>query len=296
MRLMFLFVIVLWLVPQSTWAAPHCKQANGIWANEVGDIRHIVYGSEGLSYNSELYFEEWRHSKLAWRAKGTITCSNGASICYAMVENSSGLSGNDATTDAVVEQIDENQDGLPEWLVFAALGQNLYYSGGAKVEWFNGFGPTANSRIMMPNIYRFFGCRTPGKLTLSAPNGETAEALLKKLLNEYKDRRVRAFIVASLKRTPRMEAVLAEMNNGLPLEKLVREGRISSPADCLPELRNMCFDVLKQPVGSTVPEEWSEWVFWPPPSELTEFVDTLTREALKRGFNLLTNEELAAVN
>lgn len=295
MRLMFLFLTVLFVIPQLAWAKPQCDQKYGIWATEADGVRYVVYGSDGVAYSSNVYFEEWRQSRLAWRANAKVTCSNGAVICYALVENASGLTGDDATTGVALEEIDENADGLPEWVVFAALGQSLYYSGGAKVEWFNGFGPAEDDRVTMPNIYQFFDCREPGELKLYRPAGESADTFLESYLARFSDRRTKAFIKASLERTPRIKAVVDGMDE-VSFEQMVRDERISSPTDCLPEFRVLCFDVLKAPTGETVVQEWSEWVDGMSPEELVGYVNGMMQEAAERGFNLLTDAELAAID
>lgn len=296
MRLILHVLTVLFMVPQAAWSNPQCEQDYAIWVSETGNVRHIVYGSEGVRYYSDVYFEEWRESKLAWRARASVTCSNGAVTCYALVENASGSTGDDGITSIVIEQIDENADGLPEWVVFAALGQSLYYNGGAKVKWFNGFGQGQYDRVTMPNIYQFFDCREPGELKLYRPVGESADKFLESYLARFSDRRTKAFIKASLERTPRIKAVINGMDEYVSFEKMVRDGRISSPTDCLPEFRVLCFDVLKTPTGETVVQEWSEWVDGMSPEELVGYVNSLMMEAAERGFNLLTDAELAAVD
>lgn len=296
MRSILLSLVLLLSVPHWAFAKPKCEQDNAIWANQANGVRHIVYGTNGIRYGSEVYFEEWRQSKLAWRAKAVVTCSNGASICYAMVENASGLAGDDANTDIVVEEIDEDSDDLPEWVIFAALGQNLYYSGGAKVEWFNEFIPAEDDRVTMPNIYQFFDCREPGELKLYRPAGESADTFLERYLAKFSDRRTKAFIKASLERTPRIKAVVDGMDEYVSFEQMVRDERISSPTDCLPEFRVLCFDALKAPTGETVVQEWSEWVDGMSPEELVGYVNSLMQEAAERGFNLLTDAELAAID
>jgi hypothetical protein len=295
MHFKFLLLAVLFAVPQLALAKPQCDQKYGIWASEADGVRYVVYGSDGVAYNSDVYFEEWRQSKLAWRAKAKVTCSNGAVTCYGLVENASGLTGDEAITDVVIEEIDEEADGLPEWVVFAGLGQRLYYGGGAKVEWFNDFGPSEDDRITMPNVYRFFDCREQGELALFIPAGDSGKSLVDQLLNESNDRLVRAFISATFKPTARMKAVLAGMNDSVSFEAMIRDGRISSPSDCLPELRGLCFETLKEPTGDTVVYEWGEWVDNTPAAELPDYVGSLVREAAKLGFNLLSDEELAAV-
>ena len=42
---------------------------------------------------------------------------------------------------AIVERIDEFGNGNSGWIIFAGLDSELYYAGGAKVEWVSGFGP-----------------------------------------------------------------------------------------------------------------------------------------------------------
>ncbi|UVC12325.1 hypothetical protein IHQ71_29300 (plasmid) [Rhizobium sp. TH2] len=70
-----------------------CTNKTAIWAYEKNGTRHVVYGTDGVDYGSSVYFEEWRGNKLAWRASGAATCSNGAVICSVTVKNASGLSG-----------------------------------------------------------------------------------------------------------------------------------------------------------------------------------------------------------
>ncbi|ANP86033.1 hypothetical protein BA011_10045 [Rhizobium leguminosarum] len=137
----------------------NCTNSTAIWSNEGQGVRHIVYGTDGINYGSNIYFEEWRGSQLAWRARGSVTCSNGASTCYGMVRNASGLTGDDETTDVVLETIDADSDGLADWVIFAGLGQKLYYTNGADVNWFNGFQPGNQERVLLPNIYKFLSCR-----------------------------------------------------------------------------------------------------------------------------------------
>jgi hypothetical protein len=148
---------------------PACDNAHAVWASEKDDVRQVIYGTDGLNYGSTIYLEEWRQGKLAWRANGRTTCSNGASICYAMFEDMSGKTGEDATTDVVVETIDADEDGLDDWIVLAAAGQNLYYSGGLKVTWYNGFDNVTDDRIVSRNVFRFLSCRTAKELVLFEP-------------------------------------------------------------------------------------------------------------------------------
>lgn len=142
-----------------------CTDKRAVWEHRYDGTRHVVFGTEGINYGSEIYFEEWRGDKLAWRGSGTVTCSNGASTCYGLIRN---MLGDDGITESVLESIDENQDGVAEWVIFAGLGQALYYSDGLKVEWFNGFKPDdPSNRIQASNIYKLAGCRETDAVKLA---------------------------------------------------------------------------------------------------------------------------------
>lgn len=133
---------------------PILSNSNTSWGSIGEDKRHLIYGTDGLNYGSQVVIEEWRENKLAWKLESTVTCSNGAVICYLLVPNASGLEGNDATTSVVIERIDTDDDGVDDWIILAAFEQGLYYNGGGKVSWFNGFKPDENERITAPNIYK----------------------------------------------------------------------------------------------------------------------------------------------
>lgn len=141
-------------------AGAQCDDSRAIWAAEKDGLRHIVYGTQGLDYWSTIYFEEWRQQKLAWRGRGRVSCSNGRVICYVNVEDMAKADG----TDAVIEKIDADGDGVSDWVVFAGLEQNIHYGGGARVEWFNGFRPGEDERVQMPSIYRLLTCRESGEI------------------------------------------------------------------------------------------------------------------------------------
>jgi len=153
------------LVAHSALAAETCTDKRAIWENDMGAVRHVLYGTEGVNYASKIYFEEWRGGKLAWRGRGEITCSNGASTCYGLVRNNLG---DDGITEAVLERIDADGDGIDDWVILAGLSQALWYSEGLKVDWFNGFKPDDPSdRIQASNIYKISGCRTTDALVLA---------------------------------------------------------------------------------------------------------------------------------
>lgn len=150
------------LTASQVLAGATCTDKRAIWEHDMGDVRHIVYGTEGVNYFSKIFFEEWRGGKLAWRGRGEITCSSGASTCYGLVRNNLG---DDGITEAVLERIDADGDGIDDWVIFAGLSQALWYSEGLKVNWFNGFKPDDPSqRIQASNIYKLAGCRTTDAL------------------------------------------------------------------------------------------------------------------------------------
>src|SRR5262245_34997729 len=116
-RLIFAFAV---LVLHTVAARSQCDEANAIWATEQDGVRHVLYGSEGLSNGSRVSIEEWRKAKLAWRAQGTVICSV-QSICYLVVDNN--LKSPDRETEIIMETIDNDGDELADWVVLAALGQ-----------------------------------------------------------------------------------------------------------------------------------------------------------------------------
>lgn len=158
----FSIAIGLALAVLSSPVAAACDKSNAQWVSE-GKTRYVLYGTQGVDYLSHLFIEEWREGQLAWRGRGRVTCSLGVIVCYALMSMDSPPSdGQPATTMSVVEVIDENDDGLPEWVVFAGLAQQLFGNGGLKVKWFNGFKPDGESPdVVAPNIYKLDGCRPP---------------------------------------------------------------------------------------------------------------------------------------
>jgi len=178
-----LLAIVGFLATSHALAAPPCDDDRAIWAHDGSDgVRHIIYRVVGdelpddVSSFGYFFIEEWRKGKLTWRTTATLTCSNGASTCYVPVplagfdggaetdpqdaDPAAGDQNGDASTDTIIETIDGNGDDVSDWVVLAGLGQELYYSGGARVEWYNGFKPEEYERLTAPNQYKYAGCRT----------------------------------------------------------------------------------------------------------------------------------------
>lgn len=151
--------LALGLSLASVTAQESCTDELAVWSSERDGVQNLIYGTEGMRYFSEVTFEEWRQSELAWRGRGRISCSNGQATCYVAVENNVKPADEEpGYTDVVIEKIDENEDGLSEWIIMAGLYQAIYYGGGARVEWFNGFTPEEYERVQMPSIYKFLRC------------------------------------------------------------------------------------------------------------------------------------------
>ena len=107
-------------------------------------IRHtLAIKSDDQVAGSIARIEEWRGGKLAWRLQGEILCSNGDVTCQLslpnMMDPDNPANGEDDHATAV-ERIDDDGVRNAEWIVLANLHQKLYYSGGANVEFVNGFG------------------------------------------------------------------------------------------------------------------------------------------------------------
>lgn len=171
MKLVVASIVIAASTAQS-YAAPQCEDRKAIWANDGDGSRYIVYGPFGI-VNGDVFFENWRGNRLAFRVKGSVNCSNGVSLCVlSLADNSEAAAGNGEMkeTEVAVETIDDNGDGLSEYAVFASLSQTLYYAEGLKnVEWFNGFVPNLSEPVVLPNVYKFFGCRKTDEINLDAP-------------------------------------------------------------------------------------------------------------------------------
>jgi hypothetical protein len=165
MRLLALLAMIVWLTPGGAHAA-RCDDEHATWeALSEGGIRHtLAIKPDYQVAGSIARIEEWRGGKLIWRLQGEILCSNGDVTCQLslpnMMDPDNPAKGEDDYTTVVVEQIDDDGDRNADWIVLANLHQKLYYSGGANVEFVNGFGRTSDDeRMLAPNVYKFAGCR-----------------------------------------------------------------------------------------------------------------------------------------
>jgi hypothetical protein len=121
------------------------------------------------------------------------------------------------------------------------------------------------------------------------------------------DSYVAAFVRASQEPGAKVQATIAELQKYRPLEELAKAGVLKSPYDCLPEHRVLCHDVIAgdreavaqsafSEAGVTVLQVWGEWFdAYAAPGERANYIAAQVDGAADRGFNLLTNEELAAV-
>ena len=112
------------------------------------------------------------------------------------------------------------------------------------------------------------------------------------LAAEKPDTFARVFKAVTAHPSPRQKAVVDGMDNRISLGKMISDGRIASPYDCLPELRADCYDAMHAPADDWTIDEWGEWYDAYSDDELPAFVADLMDAAAKRGFNLFTNEEL----
>lgn len=107
---------------------------------------------------------------------------------------------------------------------------------------------------------------------------------------------VRVFRAVTANPTPRQETVIDGIDSRISLGKMISDGRIASPYDCLPELRIDCYDAMQGPSDDWTIEEWGEWYDAFSEDEMPAFVAGMMEDAAKRGFNLFTNEELQTYN
>lgn len=122
-------------------------------------LAYTLEASDALTMFTALRIDFNGTDGRSWRIFGEIGCSNGASTCRATFPNR--LGSKDRTENVVssiIERIDANGDDIGDWVVFAGLGQELYYSGGAEVEWITGKHDPEDERILIPNIFRLDRC------------------------------------------------------------------------------------------------------------------------------------------
>jgi len=139
-----------------------CDNQTAIWATpETDGVTHLLYGTGAITMWSGIFIEEWRNGKRAWRTKaGWATCSNGQVTCSVSFEDETASDG--AIAD--IEWIDDDNDGLSEFIILAGLRQQLYYGGGARVDWDEGFQPKEydgmfERAVPSSNVFKFFDCR-----------------------------------------------------------------------------------------------------------------------------------------
>ena len=125
-----------------------------VWVANQGDEKYLLYGTDGVNYGSAITIEKQSDNQLLWRTEGYITCSNGAVICRVVLPVLNSEMNAEQETAAVLETISDEAGEFVEWVVFAALSQNLYYAGGVKVEPFKETGRIKNEPETAPNIFQ----------------------------------------------------------------------------------------------------------------------------------------------
>ena len=102
------------------------------------------------------------------------------------------------------------------------------------------------------------------------------------------DRYLAAFLQASDSQPQGGRSWPADMKAGGPIDDVYK---------CLPELRTFCHDVITGIEKDTTVYEWDEWrdATGGDVEAQKAFAQGHVDDAADRGFNLLTNEELAAV-
>lgn len=142
----------------ATDAAVACSNADAVWVADDDTGRTVLRTPEGPAWGWIASFERWEKGARVWQLDAEISCSLGQGICQVAVPNMMGAKDEtENLTNAVVERIDENDDDVSDWIIFAGLGENLYYGGGANVIWSPGFDQV--KRIQIPNIFQLAGCR-----------------------------------------------------------------------------------------------------------------------------------------
>lgn len=114
-------------------------------AHLKGNVRQELKVSLG-----EATLKEFRYDKLAWVAKGEMSCTNGTWVCYLAFKDNLETSGENA--DTVFFGVVTDEGGNAKSLVAPGWRENLYwkaertknrdgqgYNGGLVVEWLNGY-------------------------------------------------------------------------------------------------------------------------------------------------------------
>ncbi|RWA98305.1 hypothetical protein [Mesorhizobium sp.] len=140
-------------------AGESCTSHDAVWSHESRGSTWRYYTTGSAWTMRDAFIEKWTGQKLDYRIKGEWTCSNGAVICQVIMPTKpldSPTDAADGTVNAVFEEIDENGDRVPEWVVLAGLGQAYYYSAGPRYDFVNGDEPPHRSYI--PNVFKYETC------------------------------------------------------------------------------------------------------------------------------------------
>jgi hypothetical protein len=172
MRRYFLAFVWICLAPQ---ASANCTDNEAEWEAEGKDGNfYQMFSTQTSAALTGFVFYEWRNNRAeqwknnphgykggmqSWELPAKFECSFEDSICKIFVPvNKAGGSGKSSVISAIVDMIDEDKNGLSEIVVFGGLEQLLSESGGASVEWKNGFSPNKSETVTLPNVFRFQIC------------------------------------------------------------------------------------------------------------------------------------------
>lgn len=157
-----------------------CSWSKSVWISEKDDERTLFYFEKqdgdtgdsdsqgydvGTSHGTKM--ERWKGKTMIWSMVGSYGCSNGVSICTVTFPTLGGEDSLRAAKEVMTyfEAVDLRRDGVPNWVVLAALTQEMYMAGGADVKMAaQSFNKTAAAEtkpetITVPSIYKYSFCR-----------------------------------------------------------------------------------------------------------------------------------------
>ena len=144
-----------------------CNDDRAVWSSESDGYTIQLMLSRSLHsdplVSGVFVFSAIKDGSVHWTTEGAVRCSQGMPICSIDVPSTNG------TFDgAIVENIDENADGLSEWIIFAGLEQQLYYAGGLAGE-FPDSAASVTTKPLLPNQFKLVSCRPENEVLIPMP-------------------------------------------------------------------------------------------------------------------------------